>query len=70
MLVLKRRVGESIVIDNNPNFSVTILSVNMGWVRLGIKAPKDIRVDREEIYKRIILEKQNEEKDDDNDNSK
>ncbi len=50
MLVLTRNVGEKIVIDNN--IRITIISVKGGKVRLGIEAPDDIRVDREEVHER------------------
>lgn len=51
MLVLTRRVGESIVIDNE--ITVTVLGVKGNQVRIGITAPKDIAVHREEIFDRI-----------------
>lgn len=51
MLVLTRRVGESMMIGKN--IRVTVLNVKGNQVRLGIEAPKDIPVHREEIYQRI-----------------
>ena len=51
MLVLTRLVGKSIVIGKN--IRVTVLNVKGNQVRLGIEAPKDIPVHREEIYQRI-----------------
>lgn len=51
MLILTRKVGESIVIDDD--IKVTILGVKGMQVRIGIDAPKDVQVHREEIYKRI-----------------
>jgi carbon storage regulator len=51
MLVLTRRVGESIVIDNE--ITVTVLGVKGNQVRLGVIAPKDIAVHREEIFDKI-----------------
>lgn len=51
MLVLTRNSGESIRI--NDNVSVTVLGVKGNQVRLGIDAPKDVTVHREEIYLRI-----------------
>lgn len=51
MLVLSRRIGETIVIDDV--IQVTVLGVSGGQVRLGIAAPKQISVHREEIYQRI-----------------
>jgi carbon storage regulator len=50
MLVLTRRVGETIVIDHD--IRVTIVSVRGERVRLGITAPKLVQVDREEIHER------------------
>jgi carbon storage regulator len=51
MLILTRRVGESIII--NGNVTVAILAIKGNQVRLGIKAPDDVVVHREEIYRRI-----------------
>lgn len=51
MLILTRRVGESIKIDNK--ITVTILGIKGNQIRLGVDAPKDISVHREEIYERI-----------------
>ena len=54
MLILTRRVGETVVIGNN--VTVTVLGVKGNQVRLGVKAPKDITVHREEIFERIQAE--------------
>lgn len=51
MLVLTRQVGEEIIIDGNIRIKVT--SVKGDRVRIGIIAPPDVRVDREEIYQRM-----------------
>lgn len=51
MLILTRRVGESLMIGDH--VSVTILGVKGNQVRIGINAPKDVAVHREEIYQRI-----------------
>ena len=51
MLVFTRRIGEKFRIGNDKVISV--LQVNGGQVRIGIDAPKDVTVHREEIYKRI-----------------
>lgn len=51
MLILTRRVGESLVIGDNVN--VTVLGVKGNQVRIGVNAPKDVAVHREEIYQRI-----------------
>ena len=48
MLILTRHIGESIVIGNNIN--VTVLSIAGNQVKIGIDAPKDIPVNREEIH--------------------
>lgn len=48
MLVLTRRVNESIVIGNN--IVVTILEIQRDAIRIGIKAPHDVEINREEIY--------------------
>ena len=47
MLVLARKVGQSLVIDGN--IRVTVLSVKGNTIRLGIEAPKEILVEREEL---------------------
>lgn len=54
MLILTRRMGETIVIADD--IAVTILGIRGGQVRLGIDAPKDISVHREEVYLRIQAE--------------
>lgn len=51
MLILTRRVGETLVIGDD--ISVTVLGVKGNQVRLGVSAPKDVSVHREEIYERI-----------------
>lgn len=51
MLILTRRIGETIIIDDN--IEVTVLAVKGNQVRLGINAPKNVAVHREEIYKRL-----------------
>jgi carbon storage regulator len=54
MLILTRRVGESLMIGDQVN--VTVLGIKGNQVRLGVHAPKDIAVHREEIYQRIQRE--------------
>ena len=51
MLILTRRVGETLMIGDE--VSVTVLGVKGNQVRLGITAPKDVGVHREEIYQKI-----------------
>ena len=55
MLILTRRVGESLMIGDEVN--VTVLGVKGNQVRIGVSAPKDVPVHREEIYQRIQNEK-------------
>jgi len=55
MLILTRRVGETLIIGDD--VSVTVLGVRGNQVRLGVDAPKDIAVHREEIYQKIQNEK-------------
>ena len=54
MLILTRRVGESVVIGND--VTVTVLGVKGNQVRLGVNAPREVAVHREEIFERIKRE--------------
>jgi len=55
MLILTRRVGESVMIGDE--VTVTVLGVKGNQVRLGVNAPKTVAVHREEIFERIKIEK-------------
>jgi len=54
MLILTRKIGESIKIGND--IKVTIINIDGGQVRVGIEAPRDVIVHREEIYNKILEE--------------
>jgi len=56
MLILTRRVGETLMIGDE--VTVTVLGVKGNQVRIGINAPKDLAVHREEIFQRIRREKE------------
>lgn len=55
MLILTRRISESVIIGDD--VKVTVLGVNGNQIRIGIEAPKDVSIHREEIYERIQKEK-------------
>jgi carbon storage regulator len=55
MLILTRRIGEKLVIGDD--VIVTVLGVKGNQIRIGIDAPLDVQVHREEIYERILKER-------------
>lgn len=55
MLILSRKVGESLVIADD--VVVTVLEIRNGQIRIGINAPRNVEVHREEIYARIAANK-------------
>ena len=57
MLILTRRIGEALIIGND--VTVKVLEVNGTQVKIGIDAPKDVSVNREEIHQRILNERGN-----------
>ena len=61
MLVLTRRAGESFMVGNE--ITVTVISVDFNQVRIGIAAPKDVAVHREEVFQRILEENKHKDED-------
>jgi len=55
MLILTRRIGEKLIIGEN--VKVTMLSFNGKQIRIGIDAPRDVPINREEIFQRIVNER-------------
>ncbi|KZY33423.1 MULTISPECIES: carbon storage regulator CsrA [unclassified Oleiphilus] len=63
MLILTRRVGETLMVGDD--VTVTVLGVKGNQVRIGVNAPRDVSVHREEIYQRIQKEKSEAQQSDD-----
>ena len=55
MLILSRKVGESLIISDG--MKVTVLGIRGNQIRIGVTAPREVAVHREEIYNRILRER-------------
>ncbi|HYQ73057.1 MAG TPA: carbon storage regulator CsrA [Gammaproteobacteria bacterium] len=55
MLILSRKVGESLIISDG--MKVTVLGIKGSQIRIGVTAPREVAVHREEIYNRILRER-------------
>jgi len=66
MLILTRRIGETLMVGDE--VTITVLGVKGNQVRIGVNAPKDVAVHREEIYQRIQKEKTGDSDTDDSEN--
>ena len=63
MLILTRRSGEAVIIGDNVR--IAVLDIRGNQVRLGVEAPREVTVHREEVYRRIAEEQGNVAEDDD-----
>lgn len=59
MLILTRRAGEAVIVGENVR--IAVLDIRGNQVRLGVEAPRDVSVHREEVYQRIVAERSNDE---------
>ncbi len=57
MLVLSRKVGESVIIQNN--IKITVLEISGNQVKIGFEAPENVLIYRQEIYEKVIKENKN-----------
>jgi carbon storage regulator len=57
MLILTRRIGETITVGNDGNVKFTVLDVNRRQVKIGIDAPREIAIHRDEIFQKILSNK-------------
>jgi len=57
MLVLSRKVGESVIIQNN--IKITVLEISGNQIKLGFEAPADVLIFRQEVYERVADENKN-----------
>jgi len=56
MLVLSRKIGQNIQIGDNIKIMITDMDINKGLVKIGIDAPRNITVHRDEVYRKIAIE--------------
>jgi len=54
MLILTRRIGETITVGNDGKVKFTVLDVNRRQVKIGIDAPREIAIHRDEIFQKIL----------------
>jgi len=56
MLILSRKIGQNIQIGDNIKILITDMDINKGLVKIGIDAPRNITVHRDEVYRKIAIE--------------